>query len=230
MVVVVVPVLLRARALTRPQRTLRLVAAALACIVVILPWTIYNAGRFKDPVLLSTNGGGLLLVGNCPPGTYSGTNLGWYENGCLTFVAKQHPKLDRSQLDVLDRDQGLSNLMDHLGRMPVVVPARLGRLLAVFHPSQTVDYVATWMTTDDRPIWAWVVSYWLLIPFAILGAISARRSRMFLLPLLGPLLIVVVTVAVSYGEPRYHSPADLGVIVLAGVGVEQVLVRLRRIE
>ena len=227
LVIVVAPILIGARSLPGRQRALRLGAAALACMVVILPWTIYNSNRFEDPVLLSTNGGGLLLVGNCPPATYEGRYLGWYWRECSQEVVRQHQNLDRSQLDPINREEGVRNFLDNLEKMPVVIPARFGRLLAVFRPSQTVEYVSVWMTTDSRPIWAWVVSYWLLIPFAIGGTISARRSRKFLLPLLGPLIIVVLTVAVSYGEPRYHTPSDLGVVVLAGFGVERLLARLR---
>jgi hypothetical protein len=115
----------------------------------------------------------------------------------------------------------------NLDRMPVVVPARFGRLLAVFRPSQTVGFVASWMTTSTKPIWAWVISYWVLLLLAIVGVIHARRSRAFILPLLGPVIIVVVSVAISYGEPRYHTPSDLSIIVFAAVALERLIWRRR---
>ena len=51
--------------------------------------------------------------------------------------------------------------------------------------------------------------------------------RAFLLPLLGPIIIVVISVAVSYGEPRYHTPSDLSVIVFAAVAVDWIISRRR---
>jgi len=63
------------------------------------------------------------------------------------------------------------------------------------------------------------------LPFAVIGAVKAFRKRMFILPLVGPLLIVVITVAVSYGELRYHTPSDLGVVVLAAFGIDRLIAR-----
>src|SRR5262249_2756180 len=73
--IVVAPVLLLARTLSMRKRLLCVLVAGLACGAVLAPWTIYNATRFRDPVLLSTNDGGLLLIGNCPPSTYTGRYL-----------------------------------------------------------------------------------------------------------------------------------------------------------
>jgi hypothetical protein len=181
-------------------------------------------------VVLSTNDGSLLMLGNCPPLTYSGKLLGWNSNECNFALGVQHPGLDPSQADGLARKTGLHNITHNLGKLPVAVPARFGRMLAVFRPSQTVGFVAKWMTTDGGPIWAWVVAYWLLIPFAIAGAVFARRSRAYILPLVGPLVIVLASVAISYGEPRYHTPSDLGVIVLAAAGIDRLAERRHRPE
>jgi hypothetical protein len=38
-------------------------------------------------------------------------------------------------------------------------------------------------------------------------------------------LITLLVVTVAYGEPRYHTPADLGVIVLAAVGLDWLMRR-----
>jgi 4-amino-4-deoxy-L-arabinose transferase-like glycosyltransferase len=227
LLIVIVPVLLLARTLTPRQRIGYLAVAIVACGAVIAPWTIYNETRFKEPFLLSTNDGGLLLIGNCPPSTYSGARLGWFDSTCNFRLTKSHPGYDRSQLDPLGRSTAIDNMRDNLDRMPVVVPARFGRLLAVFRPSQTVGFVASWMTTSTKPIWAWVISYWVLLLLAIVGVIYARRSRAFILPLLGPVIIMVVSVAISYGEPRYHTPSDLSILVFAAVAVERFVWRRR---
>lgn len=204
------------------------VAAVILCGLVISPWTISNSGRLKEPVILSTTGGGQLVAGNCPPFTYSGTYLGYYGGPCWLQAVSIHPGLDASQVDSYNRGLAVRNIKANLDKLPVTVPARFGRLLAVFRPSQTVAFTAAWMTTDNRPIWAWVVSYWALLPLALVGAVHARRSRKLLLPLLAPLVVVDALVAISYGEPRYHTPADLGVVVLGAAGADRVLARLGR--
>jgi len=226
--IVIAPTIIGARMLSPRRRALLLATAVFAFGVVIAPWSIYNEMRFKAPVLLSTNGGGLLLAGNCPPATYTGKFLGFYGGDCIFRIAAEHRGFDRAQLDRAARTTAEHNIMRNLDKMPTVVPARLGRALAVFRPSQTVGFVATWMTTDRKPIWAWVISYWVLLPLAVIGGIHARRMRAYVLPLVGPLLIVIVSVATSYGEPRYHTPSDLGVLVFAAVGVDRILARISR--
>jgi 4-amino-4-deoxy-L-arabinose transferase-like glycosyltransferase len=228
LIFVVAPVLLLVRSITVPQRLLRIGVVAVVMVAVLLPWAIYNQGRFDKPVPLSTNGGSTLLAGNCAPDTYSGTRIGYYGGDCLFVISRAHPTIDRSELDVLARNAAFTNMNDNANRLPATIISRLGRTLAVFRPGQTVDLVSDWMTTDARPIWAWVISFWILIPLAVIGVISARRSRAFLLPLLGPLLIVLITVVLSYGEPRYHTSADLGIVVLAALGADRLIARMRR--
>ncbi len=36
---------------------------------------------------------------------------------------------------------------------------------------------------------------------------------------------MILIVSVSYGEPRYHTPADLGIVVLAAVALVHLLAR-----
>jgi 4-amino-4-deoxy-L-arabinose transferase-like glycosyltransferase len=226
---VVAPVLFRAPSIA-PLRRMRLFAIATgAAILVIAPWTLYNETRFNETVVLSTNGGTTLLAGNCPPSTYRGERLGYYDRSCNSRLALEHrgQGLDRSDIDPLARRAAFTNLRDNVERLPVTIPARVGRMLAVFRPSQTVAFTADWFRSERWPVWAWVVSFWLLVPLAAVGTVEARRSRAFLLPLLAPALLAVLLVVVTYGEPRYHTPADLGLVVLAAVAVNRLTARAR---
>jgi 4-amino-4-deoxy-L-arabinose transferase-like glycosyltransferase len=222
--IVVVPVLLRVATISLPRRVARAALAAITCAAVISPWVIYNATRFKEPVFLSTNGAGTLLAGNCPPATYGGERLGYFDSLCELRTGQG---LDRSQGARLCLDLARRNIVENLHRLPIVVAARFGRTLAVFRPSQTVGFIADWMKTGTGPIWAWVVSYWLLLALAITGGLAAWRRGSLLWPLVAPLLVMGAVVAVAYGEPRYHTPSDLGVVVLAAAGVEGLLARRR---
>ena len=64
------------RAPGAPRRWLQPVLVLAATAVTVLPWVVYNAGRFERTVLLSTNDGPTLLGANCPP-TYEADLGGW---------------------------------------------------------------------------------------------------------------------------------------------------------
>lgn len=222
--VVVAPVLLLAPDAGFMQRGARLAVVIATCAATIAPWTIYNSTRFAQPVLLSTNGGGTLLAGNCPPATYlGGDRLGYFDSRCEFDITHQNLDLDRSQVDELSRRAALRNIGGHLAGLPLVVLARYGRTLALYRPSQTVSLTAFWMSTPTWPIWAWVASYWVLFALAIAGGLHAWRSGRFLLPLLAPLAVAGAAVTIAFGEPRYHAIADLGVVVLAAAGLLRLL-------
>ena len=52
------------------------VAIFAAGVATLLPWSIYNAARFDEPVFLSTNDGSTLLGANCD-NSYYGDIGGW---------------------------------------------------------------------------------------------------------------------------------------------------------
>ena len=80
--VVVVPVVLMSSGLSRRRRAGLCGMAVGTALVLLAPWTVYNETRFQETVLLSTNGGGTLLAGNCPPHTYDGDLMGFYDDSC----------------------------------------------------------------------------------------------------------------------------------------------------
>jgi hypothetical protein len=229
LVIVVAPVLIGAKGSSLGRRVALFGAAVAATLAVIAPWALYNQSRFDEPVLLSTNAGATLLAGNCPPDTYEGELIGFYQTRCARAIGRQNPDADLSTRDRLNREAALTNIRDHAGVLPRLAVVRIGRTLALFRPGQTVDLAAGWMGTPAWPIWAWVVSFWLLLPLVVLGVIRARRSRLFFWPLLAPAALAVVIVVVAYGEPRYHSPADLGLVVLAAIGADALVSRQREV-
>jgi hypothetical protein len=226
-VIAVAPILLFNRRIAVQRRLAWTAAATAMAAVLIAPWTIYNLGRFEEPVILSTNVGSTLLAGNCPPGTYGGERMGFFDN-CLSELAVGTRDLDRSQSDVKARDAAFNHMRDNLDRLPATVLARYGRTLGVFRPSQTVSFAASWFGSATWPVWAWVASFWLLLPLAGYGSVLLRRSRTFQWPLVAPLVITLLVVTIAYGEPRYHTPADLGLLVLAAVGLERLVRRTAR--
>jgi 4-amino-4-deoxy-L-arabinose transferase-like glycosyltransferase len=227
LVLAVIPLLLLNPRLELRRRCAWAGVAVVAAAVPIAPWAIYNLGRFEEPVVLSTNGGSLLLMGNCPPATYSGDLIGLADNRCGFRLTVSNPDFDRSQADVEARHVALHNMRDNLDRLPVTALARNGRMLGVFQPRQMVEFAANWFGSATWPVWAWLTSFWLILPLAVYGSVALRRSRTFQWPLVAPAVLVVLIVTVSYGELRYHTPADLGIVVLAAVAVNHLLGRAR---
>jgi 4-amino-4-deoxy-L-arabinose transferase-like glycosyltransferase len=222
LVIAVAPILLLNRRLDVRRRLAWTCAATLVAVGLLVPWTIHNLGRFEEPVVLATNGGSTLLAGNCPPATYVGQRMGSYYIMCNFRRDWQNPDFDASEADIDARGLAFDNMRDNLNRLPATVLARYGRLLGIFRPAQTVDIDANWLGSATWPVWAWVTSFWLLAPLAAYGSVLLRRSRQFQWPLVAPAVIVLLVVTVAFGVPRYHTLADLGLVVLAAVAVHRL--------
>lgn len=221
----VAPILLLNKRVAVRRRLAWAGAATLTTLVVIAPWTTYNLGRFEKPVLLSTNLGATLLSGNCPPATYTGELAGSFDINCVVATVMRNPDMDQSEADVVNRDTALDNMRDNVGDLPVTVLARYGRLLGVFRPSQTVDLDVGWFGSARWPVWAWMTSFWAVAALGAVGGATLRRSGRFQWPLVAPLVIVVLVTTLTFGDPRYHTIADLGVVVLAAVAVDRLVRR-----
>jgi hypothetical protein len=172
--------------------------------------------------VLSTNGGSTLLAGNCPPRTYGGELVGSFDVRCNHQRARRNPDLDASQADAQASHVALDNMRDNLKRLPATILARYGRTIGVFRPAQTVDIDANWFGSATWPVWLWVTSFWVLAPLAAYGSVFLWRSRRFQWPLVAPAVIVLLVVTVAFGDPRYHTMADLGIVVLAAVALNEL--------
>jgi 4-amino-4-deoxy-L-arabinose transferase-like glycosyltransferase len=228
LLIVVGPVILTAAGAAMRRRAACFALAALVCGVVVAPWTIQLSVDLDQPVLLSTNAGYLLDASNCPPATYAGARIGYFDEICDFRTALKHRNLNAAQLQSEATRNAVRHMSENWEKLPATVAARVGRLLVVFRPAQTVRFTAAWLGTPEWPIWMWTASFWVLVPFAVAGFVVARRAGRMLLPLVAPAVLAVVLAATTYGDPRYHATADLGIIVLAAVGMVRVGARARR--
>ena len=223
--VVVAPLILAVRHIGWRRRIGWLALATLCVVVVVTPWTIYNLGRFKHPVLLSNNFGAAVEQGNCDT-TYYGPYTGAYSAPCLHRLSG-----DQSVENATALHEGLSYLDHHLGRLPVVLFAREGRAFGFWAPFQQVHLDAEWesgitgaLGTSYLPTAIWVnrlalFGFWLLVIPAAAGVVVLRRRRIPVYPLLGFFAIVAVTVATTYGETRYRAAVEVPLVLLAAVGL-----------
>jgi hypothetical protein len=70
-----------------------------------------------------------------------------------------------------------------------------------------------------------VIAFFVLVPFAVAGFLALRRRREVTWILLAPFIIVAVTALTTYGNLRFREPAEVALVVLAAVGVEELLRR-----
>ncbi len=203
-------------------------AVGLSAAAVMAPWVARNLSTFKEPVYLSTGLGITLAYTNCDQ-TYYGELVGflWFE--CRgPYPPGRDPSID----DVEFRKKAVAYIKTHKSRVPVVLAARVGRQWNLFRPGQQMVLD----TYDDRNLSVsrlGLAQYYLLLPFAVAGALVLRRRRISIWPLIAIPVAITITAMLTYGMTRFRAPADMLMCVLAAVSVDVVvsgIFRQRRIS
>jgi predicted membrane metal-binding protein len=131
------------------------------------------------------------------------------------------PPGDTSNADLEYREVAIDYARDNLGRLPVVVAARVGRTFGLWDP----DGQAVLDRVEGRPKGTAALAVVLWYPTAIAAAAgwaALRRrgwSRASLASLWAPIACVLVTVAVFYGTTRFRAPAEPAFAVLAAAAL-----------
>jgi len=197
--------------LVRRPRGGRLVAVAgLACVVVLTPWTVRNFNSFGRFVPISDDTGGVIGGANCDA-TYSGSFIGSW-----SYFCNHTSPGNEAQQAARDQSGGVRYALHHVGRWPAVAAARIERLWGVRGPFETNSGRAPW--AQD----AGVVIYYLLLGPAIFGLLLLRRRRRPVWVLLAPAVSVTISAVLGYGFLRLREPAEITLVVLAGVAIEQL--------
>ena len=175
-------------------------------LVVVAPWMVYNLSRFDHVVLLSDQSGDTVAASWCNDGFY-GNALGYKSYKCLA-----------ASLDEDDpADSWTTYGMDHLERVPLVMAARVARVWGLFRPRQQVGF-ETFFGTEVPATWAAFAMSWVMLVLAPVGALRLRRRGTPLSPLLAPIIVMTLAVALTFGQLRYRAPAEPALVLLvAGV-------------
>jgi 4-amino-4-deoxy-L-arabinose transferase-like glycosyltransferase len=211
-----------------PDRTAYALVAIVASLVVIGPWVGFNLSRFHDPTFVSTNDGIALAGSNCD-NVYYGAGIGLTSiSGAHACIDNPPPPGDQSQVEAVYRKRALHYMRTHLGRLPLVVAARIGRTWSVFRP---LDMVA-FNQGEGREAWVTrlgLVVYYPTLIAAIGGVILMwrRRARRALWVLLVPAIAATVGAAVTYGQTRFRAAAEPSLAILAAVAVVALVGYLR---
>jgi hypothetical protein len=197
------------------RRPAGLKAALVTCVafaVIVAPWTIRNWSAFDRPVLIATEGGETLAGANCDP-AYYGSETGTWVYSCLSFNGRGN---EAAELDKAGH-KGVRYARDHLGRLPVVIAARLARTWGLWKPFAVPEGRRAWVQRIGVGV------YFLLIPLAIYGVVLLRRRRVPLLIVLTPFITVSLIVVLAYGQIRLRHSAELSLVVLAAVALDRLL-------
>jgi Dolichyl-phosphate-mannose-protein mannosyltransferase len=241
-IVLVIPLAISLRSLATRRRALLAALAIGVSVLVVVPWTIRNAVRLHAFVPISNNIGTAVDGANCDL-TYSGSQIGLWRETFSQFgdSARRRPQAkacfegfdirrrDFEEADVANkhRGDGITYARDQLSRVPLVVAVRELRTWGVYAPRQQIDFESL----EGRPKrWQGVgtVMYWVLLPFAVAGAVLLLRRRARVWPLLSTAVVVVLTTALTYGQQRFRIADEPSLVVLAAVSVVAVVGRHHR--
>ena len=218
------PMLLCRRDLSWRERFTQLAIAALIPIACYGPWLGYNMTRFEKPVLISTGAGQSLVVANCDL-TYDGAFLGYWDVNCL--LPPQLPTQKEKDLSVLDQQlqkRAKDYMKDHIGEVPKVVAARIGRMWGLYRPQQSIvldGYIegraggqpGTGFGLVREALWA----YFAIAALAIPGAIILRRRRVPIYPLMSQIALATFVASITFGITRYRAGAEVAIVLFAAV-------------
>ena len=240
------PILFVSRDVTRRQKFLRVGMATAAAIMVVAPWSLWNLGRFQEPVAISTNDGLTLLGANCDPTYYGALKGAWTLDNCSLPVLRnldarkpaggpasfstpcddetqqRPPCWDASTKSKIMRGEAVTYVRHHLSDVPGVVLARQGRVWGWYRFDQAAN---AGIAEGRRPAvtrWGFYTT-WALTPVALLGLVVLRRRGTTIIPFVASWALVVVVTSGFYGLVRFRVPYDVALCFLVGVVVAAVI-------
>jgi hypothetical protein len=189
-----------------------------ACLVVLAPWMARNWIVFDRPVWISTNSGDVIAGANCAE-VYSGPHIGSWSFACATGLSGK----DEADVSAKLFRRGRDYLEAHTDRLPAVVVARALRPWGLYDPDGEVAGKTLGEGRSEIANWLGLAACWALLALAVVGFVTLRRRRQPLFILAAPFAVVVFISVTSYGILRFRAPADVALVVLGGVALDELV-------
>jgi 4-amino-4-deoxy-L-arabinose transferase-like glycosyltransferase len=220
----IVPMVLLLRDTAFRRKFALLCVAGAACVLPVAPWIAYNLHRYEKTVTLSVGFDYSLAQGSCDQ-TYYGELIGYYFLPCMgeRLVGTDLELADQSLGAAHLREETVEYIKDHLARTPLVVAARVGRVIGVFRPIQQAGLEHV---TEQREAWLAnlaVLSYYPLAAASIIGAVLLRRRGTPIMPLVAMIASALIGAAITLAVLRYRASAEPAFAVLAAVAIDQLI-------
>jgi hypothetical protein len=106
--------------------------------------------------------------------------------------------------------------------LPLVAAARLARTWGLWRPFAVPEGRRAWVQQIGAAL------YFVLVPLAVYGVVLLRRRGVPVLIAVAPFITVTVTALLAYGSIRFRHSAELSLVVLAAVALDQLLPRRDR--
>lgn len=217
------PVLVGAHERWRP----RLIAGGILVIsaaMVVAPWLIRNQLELGTPAM-STNAGKTLLGSNCSA-SYSGPGLGGFDYDCFFGAAtvlrdygtETGAPWNGATFDEAMGDAGWRFIRGHRGELPKVIVARTARMWGLAFAEDQLRFDVDEGRDRGLQRIGQVVHLVLLVPAAVGAVALARARRSTFLVVVGPVLLVTLTVLLVYGGTRMRTGAEPSIALLAAHG------------
>lgn len=201
-----------------------LISAGLVMAIVIAPWTWRNFQLYGEPVLISTNGGITLWMGNTP-----GTD------GSYMIVPEEYASLPENQ-----RAQVLGQqAKEYIRQDPVGFLTRAVRKVVILYTNESVGVGWNAEGIQQALGESWVhglkrftqVTWALILALALAGFWAAIRQHGWFRTLTSPITLSILYFtaihSVVVSQERYHLAFAGQLAILAGLGAGLISDRLR---
>ncbi len=199
----------------RKKSIMPILSSLLILVIAYSPWVIRNWVVFHHFIPTTTDGGWVLYSGNNPMNK---------SGGGIEGVDVKFPE-EAKQLNEIERDKyfkqkAMEFIRTHPKRFIMLSFKKFSRLWRLY-PAPTSGY------TQAKFILIMLLSYGVLLPFAIGGFFLSLRQFPQTFLLLLPLIIFTLTHMVFIGSIRYRVPLLPYFIILSAWGLDSMYARLK---
>jgi 4-amino-4-deoxy-L-arabinose transferase-like glycosyltransferase len=214
---VALPTVLWQRSLAWRRRAALCGLALVVAVAPMVPWFARNFVVFHQPVFLSDQLPITLASANNTEAYYGPLTASW----CYTCLLNAHlsRRLSEAGAGSYWDTRAKDYIEAHKGRAAVVALERVGLEWDLYAPLRQTDqdFLEGWPTPVSD---AWLVWFYPLAALAVAGGVILRRRRQPLYPLAALFVVPTLAAVVTYGNYRFRSEAEVGLVVLAAVALD----------